>query len=126
MAKPNLCLNLVLCRYWNMIKDHQDRFIHNMPKIKMHVHIEDMMSPELWWALAQQHRIPILNYRTGTACQSLLKGLYRLLNDVEEGGIKGGMSCFFTLYYSGLFFHLLQVSIHSLVVSLMMYLTCIS
>lgn len=74
-----------------MIKNHQDRFIHNMAKIEMHVHIEGTMSPKLRWALAQRHKIPILNYRTGMACQSLLelKGLYRLLDDVEEGGVEG-------------------------------------
>lgn len=86
-----------------MIKNHQDRFIHNMAKIEMHVHIEGTMSPKLRWALAQRHKIPILNYRTGMACQSLLelKGLYQLLDDVEEGGVEGGMPRFFALYYGG-------------------------
>lgn len=68
----------------------------------MHVHIEGIMTLKLRWALAHRYGIPILNYKAGEACQSLveLNGLYQLLDDLEEGGIDGGMPRFFEPYYS--------------------------
>jgi adenosine deaminase len=79
-----------------------------MPKIEMHVYIEGTMTPELRWKLAQKHGQPIVNVNTRETCNTLseLKSTYQLQNDLEAGGVDGGMGRFFELYYGG--FSMLQ------------------
>ncbi|BAE58536.1 hypothetical protein AFCA_004395 [Aspergillus flavus] len=104
MSSSNAVLaNATIREYRDLIRNQDDEFIKQMPKVEMHVHIEGTMTPELRWPLAVRHRIPIPNPRTGKYCRDLseLKGLYDLLDDLEQGGVEGGMLRFFELYYGG-------------------------
>ncbi|KAE8389350.1 hypothetical protein BDV23DRAFT_99307 [Aspergillus alliaceus] len=102
MSSP-LLSNAKIREYRNLIRNHGDDFIKKMPKVEMHVHIEGTMMPDLRWSLAQRHKEPIPNPRTGKPCRDLseLQSMYELLHDLEEGGVEGGMLRFFDLYYGG-------------------------
>lgn len=93
----------MLLEYQKLMRHHQDSFIHDMPKVEMHVHIEGTMTPELRWELAARHGETILNPKTDRPCQDLaeLQGLYKLLQDLHKSGVDGGMAQFFELYYAG-------------------------
>ncbi|GLA09372.1 hypothetical protein AnigIFM60653_011452 [Aspergillus niger] len=102
-SKVSVLSNETLRDYRSAIHQHNDKFIKNIPKVEMHVHIEGTMTPELRWELAQRRGESVLNINTQQPCESLseLKGTYELLNDLEEGGVDGGMRRFFELYYGG-------------------------
>lgn len=102
-SKVFVLSNETLRDYRSAIHQHNDKFIKDIPKVEMHVHIEGTMTPELRWELAQRRGEAVLNINTQQPCESLseLKGTYELLNDLEEGGVDGGMRRFFELYYGG-------------------------
>ncbi|KAL2832257.1 adenosine deaminase [Aspergillus pseudoustus] len=74
--------NQTLREYQRAIHQHNDALINDMPKVEMH---------------------SILNINTRLPCKTLseLKSTYRLLNDLDAGGVDGGMERFFDLYYGG-------------------------
>ncbi|RDW56659.1 hypothetical protein BP6252_14072 [Coleophoma cylindrospora] len=49
----------------------EDRFIHGLPKLELHIHIEGTLSPKLRWTLAQRNKIPLYDKHTKHEYQTL-------------------------------------------------------
>lgn len=73
-------------------------FIHALPKIELHVHIEGTLTPALRWKLAKKNKItfPFETY------EDLLKSYNIVYNHRKELHGDNGMPTFFAAYYGGM------------------------
>ena len=87
-----------------------DKFVTDLPKIELHVHIEGTMSPELRWKLAQRNGTPLTKGSDKIPLSSLaeVKEAYKHIRGRIGAGSAEGRKCFtfFEIYYGG--FDLLQ------------------
>lgn len=85
------------------VKLLDDPFIHGIPKIELHIHIEGTLTPELRWKLAQRNGVLLRSESKNIDYRSLdqLRESYNLL---QPNSIKGDkhVSAFFEAYYGGL------------------------
>lgn len=85
--------------------DQDDRFIQNIPKVELHVHIEGTLSPELRWELAQRNGMTLKIERTGVVHESLehLRTFYEVPEAREGHSFDDDEErfTFFEAYYGG-------------------------
>ncbi|KKY27509.1 putative adenosine deaminase [Phaeomoniella chlamydospora] len=75
-----------------------EAFIHQLPKVELHIHIEGTLTPSLRWTLALKNNIP-LAYGT---YEDLLKSYNVTYNHRKEVNGDNGMPTFFEAYYGGM------------------------
>ena len=73
-------------------------FIHDMPKVELHVHIEGTLTPELRWKLAQKNNIS-LPYKTLEELKASYETMY---NHRKELNPNNKLPVFLEVYYSGM------------------------
>ncbi|KAH8653892.1 hypothetical protein BX600DRAFT_516118 [Xylariales sp. PMI_506] len=87
------------------LKAANDQFLHDIPKVELHVHIEGTLTPELRWTLAQRNGITLKLERTGAIYKSLeqLRSSYDILEPREEHSFDNDEErfTFFEAYYGG-------------------------
>jgi adenosine deaminase len=80
-------------------------FIHSLPKVELHVHIEGTLTPSLKWKFSQRNSITITHPRTGAVFSSLseLQDSHDTLKPVAEGQMNNAEETlsFFEAYYGG-------------------------
>ncbi len=84
------------------IRTTSSPFIHSIPKVELHVHIEGTLTPSLRFALAQRNSLPLFSARLNKTFHTLpeLEEAYNLL---QPRSVKGkGVSAFFEAYYGGM------------------------
>ncbi|RBR09630.1 uncharacterized protein FIESC28_09742 [Fusarium coffeatum] len=82
-----------------------DTFIHSLPKVELHVHIEGTLSPSLRWALAKRNNQTLKLERTGTVYETLeqLEESYNIIQPRPGHRIDNTEETFtfFEAYYGG-------------------------
>ncbi|KAI6785911.1 uncharacterized protein J7T54_006250 [Emericellopsis cladophorae] len=85
--------------------DSKDKFILDLPKVELHVHIEGTLTPELRWKFAQRNGQALKLDRTGTVYHSLeqLKASHNIIQSRPGHGIDNAEESFtfFEAYYGG-------------------------
>ncbi|KAG9255084.1 uncharacterized protein F5Z01DRAFT_722775 [Emericellopsis atlantica] len=85
--------------------DSNDKFLLDLPKVELHVHIEGTLTPELRWKFAQRNGQVLKLERTGTVYHSLeqLKASYTIIQPRPGHGIDNAEESFtfFEAYYGG-------------------------
>lgn len=85
--------------------DTNDRFVIELPKVELHVHIEGTLTPDLRWKLAQRNGQTLKLERTGTVYTSIeqLKESYNIIEPRPGNGIDNAEESFtfFEAYYGG-------------------------
>ncbi|KAF5242848.1 hypothetical protein FAUST_3114 [Fusarium austroamericanum] len=85
--------------------DADDKFILDLPKVELHVHIEGTLTPELRWELAGRNNQTLKLERTGTVYRSLeqLKESYTIIQPRPGHRIDNTEESFtfFEAYYGG-------------------------
>lgn len=83
------------------VQDVQDleSFIHHLPKIELHVHIEGTLLCSRRWSLAQKNNIPIPGYPTYESLQASYNVVY---NHRKKLRGDNGAPTFFDAYYGGI------------------------
>ncbi|RGP81285.1 adenosine deaminase [Fusarium longipes] len=85
--------------------DANDKFILDLPKVELHVHIEGTLTPELRWNLAKRNNQILKLERTGTVYHSLeqLRESYNLIQPRPGHRIDNAEESFtfFEAYYGG-------------------------
>lgn len=81
------------------IEDDLAPFIHNLPKLELHVHIEGTLTPHLRWTLAQRNSIPLPQYPTYAALEASYSVTY---NHRKKLRGDNGAPTFLEAYYSGM------------------------
>jgi adenosine deaminase len=85
--------------------DANDKFVLELPKVELHVHIEGTLTPELRWKLAQRNGQTLKLERTGTVYTSLeqLKESYNIIQARPGHSIDNAEETFtfFEAYYGG-------------------------
>ena len=80
------------------LSEEEETFIHQIPKVELHLHIEGTLTPSLRWRLAKKHNIE-LPYQT---YEDLLKSYNITYNHRKEIYGDNGKSTFFEAYYGGM------------------------
>ncbi|KAB2570079.1 putative adenosine deaminase protein [Lasiodiplodia theobromae] len=75
-----------------------DQFVHELPKLELHVHIEGTLTPELRWQLAQKNGVH-LPYDSLDALRSSYQTMY---NHRKELHGDNGLPTFLEAYYGGM------------------------
>jgi adenosine deaminase len=87
-----------------------DKFVTDIPKIELHVHIEGTMTPELRWKLSQKNGIPLTMGSDKVPLSSLeevIEAYKHIRGRIGSGSASGRKNfTFFEIYYGG--FELLQ------------------
>jgi adenosine deaminase len=82
-----------------------DKFMLELPKVELHVHIEGTLTPELRWKLAQRNGQTLTLERTGTVYTSLeqLRASYTIIEARPGNSIDNAEETFtfFEAYYGG-------------------------
>ena len=85
--------------------DSNDTFVHDLPKVELHVHIEGTLTPELRWKLAQRNGQVLKLERTATTYTTLeqLKDSYNIIEPRPGNAIDNAEESFtfFEAYYGG-------------------------
>ncbi|KAL0934818.1 adenosine deaminase [Colletotrichum truncatum] len=85
--------------------DTNDKFLIELPKVELHVHIEGTLTPELRWELAKRNNQTLTLERTGTVYNSLeqLRESYNLIQPRPGHRIDNAEESFtfFEAYYGG-------------------------
>ncbi|KAH6969332.1 hypothetical protein DER45DRAFT_608049 [Fusarium avenaceum] len=85
--------------------DANDKFVFDLPKVELHVHIEGTLTPELRWNLAKRNNQTLKLERTGTVYRSLeqLKESYTIIQARPGHRIDNTEESFtfFEAYYGG-------------------------
>ncbi|EKJ72952.1 hypothetical protein FPSE_06848 [Fusarium pseudograminearum CS3096] len=85
--------------------DADDKFILDIPKVELHVHIEGTLTPELRWELAKRNNQTLKLERTGTVYRSLeqLRESYTIIQPRPGHRIDNTEESFtfFEAYYGG-------------------------
>src|SRR5688572_4112826 len=85
--------------------DAGDKYVTDLPKVELHVHIEGTLTPELRWKLAQRNGQTLKLERTGTVYTSLaqLKKSYYIIEPRPGHSIDNDEESFtfFEIYYGG-------------------------
>ncbi|KAF5617227.1 adenosine deaminase [Fusarium tjaetaba] len=85
--------------------DSNDKFILDLPKVELHVHIEGTLTPELRWKLAKRNNQILKLERTGTVYTSLeqLRASYYIMEARPGHQIDNAEESFtfFEAYYGG-------------------------
>ncbi|CAJ0541099.1 Ff.00g078810.m01.CDS01 [Fusarium sp. VM40] len=85
--------------------DANDKFVFDLPKVELHVHIEGTLTPELRWKLAKRNNQTLKLERTGTVYRSLeqLKESYTIIQARPGHRIDNTEESFtfFEAYYGG-------------------------
>jgi adenosine deaminase len=85
--------------------DANDKFVFDLPKVELHVHIEGTLIPELRWKLAKRNNQTLKLERTGTVYHSLeqLKESYTIIQARPGHRIDNTEESFtfFEAYYGG-------------------------
>jgi adenosine deaminase len=85
--------------------DTNDKFVLDLPKVELHVHIEGTLNPELRWSLAKRNNQTLKLERTGTIYHSLeqLRESYNLIQPRPGHRIDNAEESFtfFEAYYGG-------------------------
>ena len=78
-------------------------FVHGIPKVELHIHIEGTLTPELRWKLAKRNGLPIRSESKNIDYLSLSQ-LQQSYNLLEPNSVKGDnhISAFFEAYYGGM------------------------
>jgi adenosine deaminase len=80
-------------------------FIHSLPKVELHIHIEGTLTPSLKWFFAQRNNLTLRHPRTGHPFTSLeqLQASHDTLKPITEGQMSNAEETlsFFEAYYSG-------------------------
>ena len=88
----------------------QDKFLADMPKVELHVHIEGTMTPELRWMLSQRNNIPLTvgaEKRPLTSLDAVREAYTEIRGRIGATSAEPQRSfTFFEAYYGG--FDLLQ------------------
>jgi adenosine deaminase len=88
----------------DLIND-KDPFVHALPKVELHVHIEGTLTPELRWEFARRNGMTLGLERTGKTYGSLeeLKAAYGVaeVRDGHQFDNEEEKFTFFEMYYGG-------------------------
>jgi adenosine deaminase len=80
-------------------------FIHSLPKVELHVHIEGTLTPSLKWTFSQRNSLTLTHPRTGAVFSSLaeLQDSHDTLKPAAEGQMNNAEETlsFFEAYYGG-------------------------
>jgi adenosine deaminase len=85
--------------------DADDKFMHDLPKVELHVHIEGTLTPELRWKLAQRNGQTLKLERTGAVYTDLeqLRASYNIIEPRPGHEIDNAEETFtfFEAYFGG-------------------------